>query len=302
MAELIKLHDISDSLDKGFEHGYKEGLSTHIHSIDPHFRWMRGHVIIFGGIGGYGKSTMLNQLLLLRAIKEDKKFGLYSPEFSPTDFFYLDLIHAYIGKSPYSHHRQNKMNKDEFDRAKEFINKHFYYLTPQKEGDTVDDINEGFKRLIGEYGVDTVVTDPFNRINHDYSRFGGRDDRMLEEFYNKETRFAQDNMVSNVIVMHVNSTITKDDDGDFVTPTVFNIAGGQMTNNRADDIVIVHRPKRNSDPKDTTILFESVKIKKQNLCGRPDKVYLQFIPLTNRISDNGQCPYRGYDDIDKLPF
>ena len=52
---IIRANDIADSLERGFDKGYEQGLTTHVNSIDNHFRWMRGHVIVFYGIPGNGK-------------------------------------------------------------------------------------------------------------------------------------------------------------------------------------------------------------------------------------------------------
>jgi len=317
MAEVVRLKDIGDSLDIGFEKGYEQGMSTHVKSLDKHFRWMTGHVIVFFGMPNYSKSTILNQLLLLRAIKEDKKFALWSPEFAPVDFFYLDLMHAYIGKSPYKHHTLNKMTKEEFEYAKEFVHDHFFYFKVGKGGDYVSNINDGFKRVIDEHGVDTVVTDPFNKILGMTSQ---RDDHALQEFFNIETTFAQDNNVANVVVMHTNAGMQREEDGNFKSPDIFNVAGGAMTGNRVDDMVCVHRPYAKTDYKDTTMWVESVKIKKQVLCGTRGGIHIYFDPIRNRIIDGVKSadesvtlydPYDNYvrwvefgkdDDNEPLPF
>jgi len=282
MAELVRLKDAGDSLDRGFEKGYEQGLTTHVKSLDKHFRWMTGHVIIFFGMPNYSKSTLVNQLLMLRAIKEGKKFALWSPEFAPLDFFYLDLMHTYLGKSPHYHHRVNKMNRDEFEYAKEFVHDHFFYFKVGKGGDYVKNINDGFKRVIDEHGINTIVTDPYNKIR---GMRGDRDDHILEDFFDIETAFAQDNNVSNIIVMHTNGSVGREESGNFKMPDIFNVAGGAMTGNRVEDMIAIHRPYGKTDPDDTIMWVESVKIKKPVLCGKRGRISMYFDPIRNRIID-----------------
>ena len=284
MAKLVRLRDITDSLDVGFTEGYKQGLTTHVKSFDKHFRWMTGHVVIFAGMPNYGKSTILNQLLLLRAIKEDQKFAFWTPEFAPTDFFYLDLIHAYVGKSPYKQHKYNKMTRDEFEIGKKFIDEHFFYYKPEKGGDSMEKVNEALREAVLEFGCKTVVTDPFNKIRG-MEEGKKRDDHLLATFFNEETDFAQDLDVTKIVVMHTNASVTKEDDGNFSTPDIFNIAGGAMTGNRVEDIVIIHRPYGRKEPANPISRFESIKIKKQFLCGYRGGVNFQLDTMRNRIVD-----------------
>jgi twinkle protein len=289
LEDVIYLNDIFPEMLKDFHSGSQKGETTHFPGIDERFRWSRGEITIVGGIGNFGKSTMMLQLMLMKSLKDGYRWAVFSPEQYPPKFFYNQLIHALVGKSPYRHHR-NQMSEDEYRAAAEKIKDKFYFIYPEKDMPTQDYINRKFVEAMVKHNVDGCMVDPFNAIYRDRST-RLRDDQFLEDFFRVQKRFALENNVYMVIVAHPNSSIQKDErTGDYKCPRVYDFAGGAMWNNKADNIIMFHRPYYNSNPNDTTSIFVSQKIKKKELNGTTGECVLTYDVSTGRFYDDGYNP------------
>jgi len=289
LEDVIYLNDIFPEMLKDFHSGSQKGETTHFPGIDERFRWSRGEITIVGGIGNFGKSTMMLQLMLMKSLKDGYRWAVFSPEQYPPKFFYNQLIHALVGKSPYRHHK-NQMSEDEYRAAAEKIKDKFYFIYPEKDMPTQDYINRKFVEAMVKHNVDGCMVDPFNAIYRDRST-RLRDDQFLEDFFRVQKRFALENNVYMVIVAHPNSSIQKDErTGDYKCPRVYDFAGGAMWNNKADNIIMFHRPYYNSNPNDTTSIFVSQKIKKKELNGTTGECVLTYDVSTGRFYDDGYNP------------
>ena len=218
------------------------------------------------GIGNYGKTEQMLQLMLIKSVKEGKKWGIFSPEQYPPVHFYQGLIHSYIGKSTNKFH-SNQMSEEEYEKGMNFIREHFFYIFPAINAPTPDYINERFAELIIKDKIDGCVIDPFNQLDNDWGKYG-RDDQYIGEFLSVQKRFALLNNIFMIIIAHP-KTMRKDSNGNYPCPDVYDLAGGAMWNNKCDNILSYHRPNYQTDKYDPVCEFRSQKIKKQGINGIP---------------------------------
>lgn len=286
--DIITLGDVREDLLKDYDEGLIGGDTTYYPELDNHFRWMKGEVNVLTGHSGHGKSTLLNQLLLIRAVKTGEKFGFLSMEQYPPVYFYKELIRSYIGK-PLEREHPRRMTREEYERGMDFVREHFYYVYPEKDEPTPDYTYARFAELIIKHGVDGVVTDPYNSQSHDYGASGGRDDRYIASMLNKAQRFALTNNVYNVIVAHPKN-IGKNEDGTYKEPGADSVSGGVSWWQRTDNMLVFHRPSLPLDYQDPTCTLTSVKIKKQPLNGRPGKVFFTYDYHSGRYYLNNYNP------------
>jgi twinkle protein len=141
-----------------------------------------------------------------------------------------------------------------------------------------------------KHNIDGCMIDPFNAIYRD-RRNNLRDDQFLEDFFRVQKKFALENNIYMVIVAHPNSSIQKDErTGDYKCPRVYDFAGGAMWNNKADNIIMFHRPYYNSQPQDSTSQFISQKIKKKELNGTTGECILTYNVMNGRFYDDDINP------------
>jgi len=305
--DLVLLNEVRDKIIYTYEHGTSRGETTHFHDIDEVFRHKRGEITLMHGIGNHGKSQLLMQFLLAKAVKDNYRYGVFSPENMPVEEFYKDLMHSYVGRSTEKHHF-NRMSMEELEKAMTFVNDHFFLIYPEKDDPTPEYINHRFRELLIKHSIDGCVIDPYNQLDNDISKTGGREDQYLSIFLTKAKKFAVTHNLFYYIVSHPKGNLKKDG-VDYECPNVFDLSGGAMWNNKCDNILVTHRPHYTSDKTSSEVHFKSQKIKKQKLNGIPGDVSLSFDKMTSRYYQldgfNPMGEKKSVPDIDEdieMPF
>ena len=288
LQDIIFVKDISESMIEGFEKGYEKGTTTYFENINPLWTWRKKELTLFYGIPNHGKSQMLMQLALIKSVKEGIKWGVFSPENNPPNFFYDELIRTYIGKNTLK--SQNQMSLAQYKKGMDFVGEHFFYVYPKDTTPTPEYINERFYKLILEKNIGGCIIDPFNQLANAWLK-AGRDDLYLDAFLSSEIRFAQKHDVYKLIVAHPKSTVKTMEDGYYRTPNPYDLAHGAMWFNMCDNIICIHRPELPMSRTSTEVKFISQKIKRQRLVGIPGETSMFFNIKTGRYTYNEQSPF-----------
>lgn len=289
LKDVIYLDNVRESMIHTFHSGLNMGETTHFQDVDYIYRMKRGELTLFHGIMNHGKSTFLMQLLLIKAVKDNYKFAVFSPEQNPPDDFFDDLVHMYVGFNTQLHYKR-QMSIEQYIAGMDFIKEHFYYIYPEDEAPTPQYINERFEAVIKKHKVDGCVIDPYNQLDNDIAKEGGREDLYLSRLLTKQKRFALRHDIFMFIVSHPKGNLKKDSKGDYEIPNVYDLSGGAMWGNKCDNILYVHRPNFTSDKLDQTVKIGSQKIKKHKLCGKPGDLYMVFDTESMRYLSGGNNP------------
>jgi len=284
LPDVIYAEDIYDGIMNVYDNGFEAAETTHIPEIDEHFKWKKGQLNLWSGIGNAGKSTMLEYLVMTKAIKAGWKVALFSPENYPSNEFFFQLTEIYLGADCTPDNRF-RPKREEFIKAYEFINKHFFYIYPEKLSPTPEYIKTKFFELIIKEQVDICILDPFNQLTNDYTKFAGRDDRYLETVLGDFGKFARENNVSFNIVAHPHK-LQKTPDGNYPCPDVFELSQGAMWNNKMDNIMIYHRPFNVTDPMNPAAELHTKKAKKARLF-KKGMINLNYDIRKKRFTFNG---------------
>jgi len=290
--DVVYCVDVADKIRYTYEHGTARGDTTHFEILDNHFRFKRGEISVMHGMGNHGKSTMLYQLCLIKSVKTGIKWGVFSPENMPVEEFYKDLIHAYIGKSTEPYHG-NQMSKEELENGIKFINDHFYLIYPEDEAPTPEYINFRFRELLIKHKIDGCIIDPYNQLDNDITKHGGREDQYLSIFLTSCKRFAVEFNLFYFIIAHPNGKRIKNKENNYECPDVYDLAGGAMWFHKCDNVLVTYRPLFSTNKDCTIVHFISQKIKKQKLNGIPGTVTLNYNRYTGRYYENDISPLDG---------
>jgi twinkle protein len=286
---IFTLQDNFDSMMYGFEHGQQRGQSTHIEAVDNAWKWRKTEVNVWSGYQNEGKSLFLNQLSVLKAFMDGDKFAVFSPENMPMDDFYNDLIEMYIGQTSDPYYKDSQMTKADYLEGMSFIDKHFFTVYPDFDF-TLETILDKVKYLVRKQGIDHLIIDPYNTIEH-LMKPNEREDLYISRFMATLKRFAIEQNISIHLVAHqITQRPNKDDGGRLPKPLLNNIKGGGTFADKADNVLFVWRPNRLIDFRDNEVVFGSQKIKKQKLVARPcdiDGITFEF--KENRYYFNGLC-------------
>jgi twinkle protein len=292
---VFTLQDNFDSMMFSFENGQKRGETTYIDDVDKAWKWRKTEVNLWTGYQNEGKSLFLNQLSVLKAYFDGDKFAVFSPENMPMDDFYNDLIEMFIGKTTDPYYKESQMTKEEYLEAMSFVEKHFFLIYPDFDF-KLDTIFGKVKYLVRKKGIDHLIIDPYNTIEH-MMNAGEREDLYISRFMAKLKRFAIEQDISvNLVAHQITQRPNKDDGGRLPKPMLNNIKGGGTFADKADNVLFVWRPNRLIDFRDNEVIFGSQKIKKQKLVARPcDVSGITFNFKENRYYFNDICAFSKID-------
>lgn len=268
-----------------YHNGYESAESTGIPQIDRIFKWKRGELTLLSGIGNFGKSEWMNFMMLNKSAKDGTKWGVFSPENNPAHEFYHHLTEMVIGANctPFNNDKSPNEDRpplDTYEAIYSFVSEHIFYIYPKDLAPTPEYIRSRFLELIIKEKISGCVIDPFNQLSNDY---GLRDDKYLETFLSECIRFAVKNNVYYVIIAHPHKLQKDKDTKSYPCPDVFDLAGGAMWNNKADNILIYHRPNHHTDPTDRLSELHSKKIRRQKIVGEKGVEQFDYNRRTRRF-------------------
>jgi twinkle protein len=286
MEGIFTADDVRAQLMHMWTYGLPKGTTTHYPSIDKIWKWRLAEVNTVTGFAGDGKSTLLNvNLPTVKAVKEGWKFGLFIPENLPPEEFFEEVIHCYVGKTTDQDYPAFRMTEEEYLEGIEFVNKYFFLVFPEAK-QTLDEIFERFDYLVRKHGINAIIIDPYNSIEH-LMRRGETIDQYVTRFMSLLRRFAQKRNVAIILVCHQNPPDKKAPNGrDYPEPDKYRIKNGGSFADRTDNLLSVHRPTRFSDPKNPLVIVRSHKLKKKKLLmADTDYVELEYHWQSNRYLD-----------------
>ncbi len=255
-------------------------------SLDNLWTNLDGELTLFTGYPGDGKSQFFRFVAVNLAMKKGYKFACFCPEDNPASYFYEDLATIFMGKNidpKYS----DRASKVEYKSALEWIKDKFFYIHPEPDPTTgvitLPDnkwINEKIAFLRLQYGVNSYVKDPWNKIYHNMSL---PEHQYLANELSMEKFFAS-GYKGCFYVAHPKAT-TKNKDGSLPEADQYSLSGGAMFNNMMDNIITIQRPDRHIDPGSKRVLVKSLKIKKKRIRGDEGAVEFNFYRSTNRYEE-----------------
>jgi twinkle protein len=252
--------DIFHVMLQNFKNGIQLAPKTHFGEMDEYFRWKKGEINLFVGWANHGKTTLVLQMMLTKSFYDGWKWAIFSPENYPATDFYDDLIEMYAGKW------LDAMSEDEYTQAALFIDQHLFYVYPD-DGHDIHSINEKFRYLVLKKGIDGVLVDPFNQLDRVTNPFQ-REDQYLSEILKDVKRFALLNSISYNIVAHPVKQ-SKQEDKSLPPVDMYDISGGAMWANKADNIISYYRPNHHIEKTSPEVQIFTQKIKRRRTGGKP---------------------------------
>ena len=281
--DVFYIKDVEDDLNSIYANGLQYGESTGYPTLDSIYKMEKGELTIVTGWANDGKSEFMNNLTCARAFTNNDKWAFFSPETFPPSLFYKKFIEIYAGCSM----ANTYMNTDKFEKAKAFVSRHFFFIYPD-ETPNVEYLLNRFMEQVVTNNITGIVIDPFNEISNNFSL---RDDQFLQTNLSLIKRFIRENDLFGYVVMHPHQ-VKRNQDGSLPRATKYDLAGGAMTANKADNILVYSRPNLKEFPDSTNASIFTEKIKKQPQNGALYKeVECMFDWRSRRFTFNGTNPF-----------
>lgn len=218
--------------------GREGGTNTGWHNVDELYTVRPGEVTVVTGIPSHGKSELIDALMVNIAMEQGWRFATFSPENHPIELHCSKLQQKFIGK-PFSKSYNGYMSPAEFDKSKDFLREHFYFVAPDDNELTVDKILEKAKVCVQRYGIKGFSIDPWNEIDHTRPP-GQTETDYISIALSKIRRFARTYKVHVWVIAHP-TKLPKETNGKYACPTPYDIAGSANFRNKADNCIAVYR-------------------------------------------------------------
>jgi len=222
-----------------YENGVEKGLSTGWGKLDSLYTVRTGEMTIVTGIPGSGKSNVIDDLCVNLALRYKWRIGVFSPENHPVERHLKTLLEKITVKSFFASKFGERMTKDEIRTGMKFLKDRFKFIVPKDDLITVEVILKYARILCLQHGIQGLIIDPWNEIEHS-QKSGEREDQYISRSLTKIRRFARLNGLHIWVVAHP-TKLRKNDDGDHDPPTMYEISGGAQWRNKADNGICIHR-------------------------------------------------------------
>lgn len=277
--EVFEIGDIWPKVENLYKNGVPLGESPGWKTLKPYYTVRKGEWTLITGIPGHGKTEFLDALMINLAMHSKWKFGVFSAENRPLERHAVGLIEKFIGK-PFSKGPTERVGELALNAAKEYFSGIFYFIDPPEKRLSVDGILDIGIKLIKEKGIDCMVIDPWNEMDHSRpSSFS--ETEYISVSLTKIRRVARQLKIHVFLVAHPQK-LQKDKNGKYPVPTPYDVSGSAHWRNKADNCLAVWRDV--ADEKNSMVQIHVQKIRFKEI-GKVGVVDLIYDRVTGRYSD-----------------
>lgn len=279
---IVTLAELRESVNSFFENGLQPAFQCGIPKFDELASFEKGFITTLTGIPNHGKSDFLDMMLVKLALKYNWRFAIFSPENHPVAVHVSKLASKLIGKW----FNKRSMNYAEKKLAEDFIYDHFYFIRPDNEMYSLEKILDRTKQLVRQYGINGLVLDPYNRIEHHIPN-GMNETTYIGKVFDIIDTFKKVNDIHVFLVAHP-TKIKKNSSGQHEIPSLYDIAGSSNFYNKSDIGICVYRNFANET---TEVYIQKVKY---SHWGGQGSVALKWNSQNGRYDQIGQTDYNNW--------
>jgi twinkle protein len=255
VAGIIRPSDVQTDLVKYAKHGFKPGLGIGQDHIDKLFTLKPKHITFVTGVPGAGKSTFIRWYLgelVVHNSNLNLKWALYTPENRPVAREYAKLAEIITGQSFFEGY-SNSMTDDIRIRTMNFIEKHFFIISPDRKnfetwGDTIkheriNTLDSLLKYLIYLKKTENIfgyVIDAWNRIEHEQPKYM-TETSFISQQLDYLINFNDTYDVHGIVIVHPRKIDIQGEN--YRMPSLYDVKGSSAWKEKADIGIIVHRYK-----------------------------------------------------------
>ena len=238
--KLHTLNDIRDAIHRTHREGKVRGKSTGWANVDELWTLGEGNLIVVTGIPSSGKSEVLDQLSLHRAVLHDQHTTFFSPENWPLEAHAQKFAEKYIGKPMWSQGLAGCISPEELDEAIDFCSEYITFLEPSDKELNVDALLMGLEESDKLHSTDMFVLDPWNELENNPNK-NISVTHHISESLSKIRNFGRKHKIDMVIVAHPTKLKKNEDTGNYPIPTPYDISDSANWRNKADVCISVWR-------------------------------------------------------------
>lgn len=235
---LFEVSDFADALVDFYQDGAKPGLDVGWFALEKLYSVKLGEWTLVTGIPSHGKSELVDAMMVNIAESDGWKFGIYSPEHHPLERHASKLLEKRLRK-PFRKGPHERMTSEELLKGMAWLEDHFSFMMPPEDDITIDGILNLAKAMVFRKGINGLVIDPWNEIDHAHPQHQSDVD-YISEALSKIRRFARKHNIHIWLVAHP-TKLQKQSNGNYPVPTPYDVAGAAHFRNKADNCLSVWR-------------------------------------------------------------
>ena len=239
---LIEIKDVMNDAVDLYNKPEHLGLSTGWMDLDEHYRVSESEVSVVTGVPNMGKSEWMDALMINMVQEYGWKFGIFSAENFPVKHHLLKLAGKFT-KQPFW--GEEKMPESTLRASMEVMNDHIKFIGTQEDSVTIESILEQAKVLTYRNGLNGLIIDPWNTIEHKYGD-GENETNYISRVLSQINTFAKIYELHVWIVAHPRK-MENGVDRKPVVPSPYDISGSANWFNKADNAITIHRHRSEDD-------------------------------------------------------
>jgi twinkle protein len=254
-----------------------------------------GHVSVWTGIAGHGKSTLLNAVMWSISDTHNVRIAHGTFEATPQREYLKAAIAFHAGDPIGSREHTPEAIKE----GRQWVEDHIIFLNadgyagPQNEewiDATLDWFLQAAQTAVVRHGCRIVILDPWSQLDHEPDR-NEREDLYIRRALKRFKMFARSFDCHVAIVAHPAKPKRDPSTGSYQMPEGYDISGSAHWYNAADVGVTVHRSPEMiegdddefiPDPRSQRVLIRVWKIKVHSEMGKPGDAYANVDFRTGR--------------------
>ncbi len=281
-----QVDDIDSELMNLYHNGYPFGVGCGYLNFDQHITFRKSELTTITGSPGSGKSTFLNNIIVRLAAREKWRIAMFSPEKQPTEILSAELAEIFTGKRFYSSITEDKLSLTELADAKNFIRDHFWFMKIDEIDVTIDGILDKCKELVLRKGINCLVIDPWNYVEHKVPH-GYTETQYISEELTKIKRFKDRYGVHIFLVAHPRK-LNKNKEGKYDVPSLYDIAGSAHFFNKTDNGIVL---QRDFEGETTNVFIQKIR---WSFVGKLGDVCFQYHIPSKRFAEKNHAFERQY--------
>jgi hypothetical protein len=290
---LAKPEDYNNYLKLAREGNLPMGLSTGMPTVDKHFLFKHGNMVMVNGVDNVGKTKFILFLAFMSAIMHKWSWIIYAGENSIGTIM-RSLIEFYFGK------RLQKLNDIEYKVALDFVENHFALIKSDEDLYNYKDIINMAKKLNKKKKFDSVLIDPYNSLKIDLAN----NNKLNTHEYHYEAiseikLYGKKNDIGFWVNNHAitGALRNRDAEGFSKPPGKEDTEGGGKAANKTDEFLTIHRNTQHPTQWMITELHVSkVKETETGGCVTPKQQ-----PIRLRMNISG-CGFSEVDENNNVTF
>jgi twinkle protein len=225
-----------------YRNGRPKGEHCGFDNLAKLYRPRLGTWTVVTGSPNSGKSSLVRALTVNLAISAGWKFVVFPPEDCPPAEYFSHLIELYVGL-PFDQGPTPRMDEGQVLEAIDWVNDRFIVMNPNESRRSQEDLLKLTKTCILRHGVNAVVIDPFNRLEH-FQPPGMTMEQYQCGLLGKFDAFVKQYSLHGFYVAHP-TKLKKDASGVYPVATMYDVSGSSHWFNMPDFGLSIYRHKDN---------------------------------------------------------